>query len=108
MVEAGESEFCPRPKARNLLISLNAKNAKNNPLAQVRYTAGTRNIPRNDLGAGLGEPTLHPVGRGMIGSFSMLDNGVVGQGEIELGSTSYRFLSHKSVKRSTVACPCPA
>jgi hypothetical protein len=29
-------------KARKLLISLNAKNAKNSGFAQVKYTAGTR------------------------------------------------------------------
>ena len=29
-------------KARKLLIPLNAKNAKNSEVAQVRYTAGTQ------------------------------------------------------------------
>jgi hypothetical protein len=32
-------------KARKLLISLNAKNAKNTQFAQARYTAGTPNHP---------------------------------------------------------------
>ena len=31
-------------KARKLLIPLNAKNAKNSEFAQVRYTAGTREL----------------------------------------------------------------
>jgi|SRR5579859_43471 len=35
-------------KARKLLIPLNGRNAKNIKPAQVRYTAGTRNLCRNN------------------------------------------------------------
>ncbi len=41
-------------KIRKLLISLNAKNAKNTEFAQVRYTAGTR--PEMNFTAGLADP----------------------------------------------------
>jgi hypothetical protein len=44
MVEAGGVGFSASLITRNLLISLNAKNYKNNTFAAMRYTAGTRDL----------------------------------------------------------------
>ncbi len=44
MVGAVGIELKAALKIRKLLILLNAKNAKNTGFAQVRYTAGTRDI----------------------------------------------------------------
>jgi hypothetical protein len=48
---------------RKLLIRRNGKDEKKCKNAELRYTVGTRNLPRNDFGAAPSQPTLRPATR---------------------------------------------